>query len=77
MTKGGLPGVGTPGSRDIRDGDKFLWLGSIRFLIVVRESRRRSNHYEIGGTVIVRGVTKEGPDKLVGAKAENQMHRFV
>jgi hypothetical protein len=77
ITKGGLPGVGTPGSRDIREGDKLLWLGNMKFPIAVRESASRSSYYEIGGTVIVRGVTKAGIDGLGDTKPESRRFRFV
>ncbi|RYP24674.1 hypothetical protein DL765_000401 [Monosporascus sp. GIB2] len=35
LTKGGLPGVGTPGSRDIQKGDKLLWLAEMKFPIAL------------------------------------------
>ncbi|KAK0750814.1 heterokaryon incompatibility protein-domain-containing protein [Schizothecium vesticola] len=57
VTKGGLPGVGTPGMRDVQPGDKLVWLKDMYHPLVVRASSKHGGqHFEIGGTVVVRGI---------------------
>ncbi|KAK0620815.1 hypothetical protein B0T14DRAFT_522189 [Immersiella caudata] len=59
VTRGGLPGVGTMGVRDIRAGDKILWPNDMHHPLIARPSPKQPGshqHYEVVGTAVVRGI---------------------
>ncbi|KAM7214368.1 Heterokaryon incompatibility protein (HET) domain containing protein [Rhypophila decipiens] len=78
ITKGGVPGVGTIGVRDIQPGDKLIWLNGMRHPLVVRKATgnvppiqgtsddEKQDYYEIIGTAMVRGIMKKSLRSLLG-----------